>query len=484
MIPGRHLLLLAAIALFAATVFVVDLVTPVGIEVWVLYLPVILAPVWINNARLVIAASAFCSVLVVVGVFFSPPGKNPPWWDLLNRGMGLATLWLMTFAGITIARRSVQVAETMTNLRVAIARHQQAERALSRSEERLRLAAAGAGMGAWEVDLISGEVIWSDTHFRMLGYQPRPGGQATKEMWLERIHPDDVDRVLEAREQARRKRSLYGLEFRIRRASDNQIVWLAVFGRHVYDDAGEAIRFAGVSFDITQRKELEQEVLEVAAQEQRRIGLELHDRVGQELTGLGLMANALSQRLDDSGGVLPIARRLVEGLARVHEQVRVLSHGLVPVQVEADGLRAALEDLAARATEQSGITVGFDCPAPAEAPNHATATQVFHIAQEAVSNALRHGQPHRIDLSLRADGHGLTLRVEDDGVGIFERPESSSGMGLRIMEYRAGLIGGLLRIDPCSTGGTIVTCTVPRSDDDDQEELRRSNGHRESADRR
>src|SRR5262249_5016524 len=156
------------------------------------------------------------------------------------------------------------------------------------------------------------------------------------------------------------------------------------------------------------------------------------------------------------------AARLVAGLDRVHQQVRSLAHGLAPVQVEAKGLWAALDDLATSASEQSGIPVTFDCPEWGEVPNHATATQLFRIAQEAVSNALRHGQPRHVHVTLLFAPEGLRLSIEDDGAGMQGRPEESNGMGLRIMQYRAGLLGGLLQVGAAKGGGTVVTCALPR----------------------
>src|SRR5262249_40855238 len=160
-------------------------------------------------------------------------------------------------------------------------------------------------------------------------------------------------------------------------------------------EGGNATRFLGVAFDITRRKELEREavqreVLAMAAREQRQIGQELHDGVGQALTGLGLMAQSLAQRLADSGADgapgQRVALRLVAGIDSVHQQVRELSRGLIPVHVESRGLSAALDDLAASTTEASGIPVTAECPEWVELPDHATATHLFRIAQEAVSN--------------------------------------------------------------------------------------------------
>jgi signal transduction histidine kinase len=437
--------------------------------VWVLYLPLILAPVLFNRVRDVIVVSAMCSALTISDMLVSPLGHNPLWTVVLNRAMGLTAIWLMTIAGIMIVKRSRQVTETMNQLRAAVAGQEQAQQALSSSEARLRLAAAGAGMGTWDVDLRSGDAIWSETQFRMLGYEPAPEGEASWDMWLSRIHPDDLERVLVGHDQAWRKRAQFGLEFRIRRAASTEIAWLAVFGRYEYDPSGEMTRFRGVSFDITKRKELEHEALEIVAREQQRIGQELHDSVGQELTGLGLIANSIAQRFQESDPANRVARRLTAGIERVQQQVRDLSHGLVPFQVEASGLRGALKDLAVRAGEQSGIHFSFRSPESVEELDQTTARQLFRIAQEAVNNAIRHGQPQNVHMVLDWHTEGLQLRVEDDGAGMPAGTGIGDGMGLRIMEYRAGLVGGVIRIEPRAGGGTRVTCSVPRRYEDVEE---------------
>jgi PAS domain S-box-containing protein len=228
--------------------------------------------------------------------------------------------------------------------------------------------------------------------------------------------------------------------------------------------------FTGILRDVSARKELEGEVLQATALEQRRIGQELHDSVGQELTGLGLMADALAQRLA-SGALSPaevkLATRVSDGLQRALAQVRALSHGLVPVDVDPEGLRAALEDLAARSGEQSGTPCVFESSGPVQLADAASATHLFRIAQEAVGNALRHGHATRLRLALRGGPGSLTLTVEDDGTGLPEAPADGKGLGLRLMRYRAGLIGGTLAIGPASDAGrgTLVTCVLPRSDD-------------------
>ena len=397
-------------------------------------------------------------------------------------------IWLSAYRGIMLCNRSIQLAKALADLRQETETRRQAEQVLSEHEERLRLAMQGAGMGTWDVNFRTGKGVWSETHFRMLGYESGPSGEASHEMWLCRVHPDDRGHVLEAQEKARRERSLYSAEYRICRPESQHLMWLAVFGRFLYDAQNEAVRFLGVSFDITRRKELEyevlrSEVLRSTAREQQQIGQELHDGVGQELTGLGLMAQALVQRLPEAAQEKRIATRLVAGLDQVHRKVRELARGLIPVHVETRGLSAALDDLATRTSEQSGISVTSECPGWVELPDHQTATEMFRIAQEAVTNALRHGRPRQIRMTLLSEPDGLRLRIKDDGIGIQGRPKECVGLGLRIMEYRAGLISGELQIGSSERGGTIVTLTLPWSESNGTKKPGTQAGRSENLDR-
>jgi signal transduction histidine kinase len=295
-------------------------------------------------------------------------------------------------------------------------------------------------------------------------------------------------RVFEAREQARQGRSAYSIEFRINRADNGKMVWLAVFGRYHYNESGEAVRFIGVAFDITQRKKLEREVLErevlaIAAREQRQIGQELHDSVGQVLTGLGFMARSLVQRLPEAAAEKHIALRLVAELENVHQKVRELSRGLIPVHVESRGLLEALDDLAKRTTESSGISVSSECAEWVEVPDHETATQLYRIAQEAVSNALRHGRPRHIRMTLLTESKRLRLSIQDDGIGIQRGPIHGEGLGFRIMQYRAGLIGGVLQIRSSQGDGTVVLCVLPRSNGNGENQTEHWLGQGEGFDR-
>lgn len=244
--------------------------------------------------------------------------------------------------------------------------------------------------------------------------------------------------------------------------------------------------FAGVVRDISQRKELERSVLEIAAAEQRRIGQELHDGTGQELTGLTLFAAALQKSLEGVttevvGGrrlrcldepafehLQTSTRRLVLGLGEAIRHVRELSHGVMPVQIDAEGLRSALEELAMSLDGRDGTVCRFRCHGPVAVADNTVATHLFRIAQEAVSNALRHGQAREVEVALVGDDRQIVLAVCDNGTGFDPAARGqpggvTSGKGLRIMEYRASAIGGIMQIDRSDLGGVCIKCLLPQS---------------------
>jgi signal transduction histidine kinase len=473
----RRILVLIAVALYSATVLVADFITPMGIEVWVLNLPLLLVPILVRSTRMVVGVTLLCTAIVIAGSTISPPGNNPPSWDILNRGMGLGAMLLIAVMARHIINTTTQLDAAMERLRREIAGHIETTRAKAQSEERLRLAVEGAQMGTFDINLRTGRLLGSETHVQMLGLQPTSDGEYPLDTWLSWVHPDDQARVQKARDDALRQRSLYSVEYRIQRADTAAIVWLAVFGCFHYDETGQAVRFTGVSFDITHRKELEgeirrkelaRELLEITNREQQHIGHELHDGVGQELTGLGLMAQTLTQRLPETSAEKRVASRLVGGLNHLHEQLRSLARGLLPVEVESKGLWAALDDLAARTSEHSGVAVTFDCSEWLEMPDHAASVELFRITQEAVSNALRHGRPRSIGVAILSQPAGLCLRIQDDGIGIPDPPATSRGLGIRIMQYRAESIHADLCIKPAAEGGTVVTVILPRRRSNDQ----------------
>ncbi len=178
------------------------------------------------------------------------------------------------------------------------------------------------------------------------------------------------------------------------------------------------------------------------------------------------MAKDLSERLASEGAAREgeLAEKLARGIADVNVHVRSLSRGLVPVDVDAEGLMAALEDLA-RTVEQRyrSWTCTFECPQTVEVADDDVATHLYRIAQEGVVNAVKHSGGNRIRIRLERDDHELLLEVCDNGTGIGESSRETAGAGMRIMEHRCSLVGGKLAVTSGEDGGTVVICRIPMS---------------------
>jgi two-component system, chemotaxis family, CheB/CheR fusion protein len=219
--------------------------------------------------------------------------------------------------------------------------------------------------------------------------------------------------------------------------------------------------------NITRRKELEHEVVEIASLEQRRIGQDLHDTVSQELTALDMLAGNLAEALrSDPWNASPLADRLIRGLKRSQQELRAVILGLLPVAVDSEGLMAALSDLASRTDQEEDVTCVFDCPQPVLVEDNLIATQLYLIAQEAVHNAVKHARCRNIRISVES-GNRLILQVRDDGIGIPDRPaEDHEGLGLHIMQNRAAIIRATLTIEPAKPAGTMLTCALARRSDE------------------
>lgn len=216
--------------------------------------------------------------------------------------------------------------------------------------------------------------------------------------------------------------------------------------------------------DITQRRSLEKEVLNVATEEQRKIGQDLHDGTGQELTGLGMIADTLMLSLHrQESDEKVIADKLAKGIKRVLHQIKSLARGLNPVDISPDGLRSALFEMTTHAEDLYGIHCSCQIDGEIEVRDNQVATQLFRIAQEATTNAAKHSKGSKITIDLRLDGAEIVLAVSDDGVGISPNREKGFGMGLRSMKYRAGLIGGAFEVNRIDIGGTKVSCRIPHS---------------------
>ena len=221
--------------------------------------------------------------------------------------------------------------------------------------------------------------------------------------------------------------------------------------------------FTGFIRDITERKQLEKEILEISDREQRRIGQDLHDGLCQHLAGIELMSQVLAQKLEAKSKIH--AQQVSEIASHVRDAIshtRSLARGLSPVTIESEGLTSALNELATNTEKIFHIACHCDFDEPVDIPDHSAATHLFRIAQEAVSNAIKHGKAGRVAISLRNARGRVVLKISDNGAGMPKRPAQNKGMGLRIMQTRASMIGGTMAIEPNGDGGVDVTCSVPR----------------------
>jgi signal transduction histidine kinase len=234
------------------------------------------------------------------------------------------------------------------------------------------------------------------------------------------------------------------------------------------DEVGElATAFSDMATNLREREReqlrLEREVLEISESEQRRIGRDLHDGIGQRLTAASMAANAAVATLQkDAPAHAARVEEIGRQLREVIVETRALCHGLVPVALAEDGLANALRSLAENTT-RSAVRCVFEQYRPVRVTDEFVAGHLYRITQEAVNNALKHASPTEIRIALEADDPFLLLEVDDDGDGVNVDTLARSGdggIGLQVMRYRAQLIGGTLEIVPAPAGGLRVSCRV------------------------
>ena len=219
--------------------------------------------------------------------------------------------------------------------------------------------------------------------------------------------------------------------------------------------------FTGFIRDITERKRLEKENLEISEREQRRIGQDLHDGLCQQLAGIEMLSQVLAKKLAPNAKAAARANAIAGAVREAISQTRLLARGLSPVTLESEGLMSALAELALNTEKMFLIRCDFHCAETVKYSDHAAATHLFRIAQEAVSNAIKHGHAKKIAIRLDAGAEHLQLSVSDNGTGFPQSKPTSRGMGLHIMQSRIGMVGGSLRIENLGEGGARVSCTAP-----------------------
>lgn len=274
--------------------------------------------------------------------------------------------------------------------------------------------------------------------------------------WTRYVAEDDVPRLLEYHAKRREDPAAAprNYEFKIRNKDGGLL--------HVYMTIamipGTRQSIASM-VDITAIKQLEKEVLDISERERQKIGYELHDDLGQHLIGIDVMTKVLRTKLESIS--LEEARYASEINLLVKEAIektRRLARGLCPVHLTSHGLESSLEELAASTSSIFNILCTFDCPRHIPIRDNTLATHLYYIAKESIHNAIEHGKSTKIWIELLNNSGNISLSILDDGIGMKDTSKAS-GIGLRIMNYRARMIGASLRIESDKGSGTLVTCT-------------------------
>jgi PAS domain S-box-containing protein len=378
---------------------------------------------------------------------------------------------------------------------VDLSERKQAEKALQKSEERLRAIINQSNAGIANCAL-NGRFLFANWKFReMLGYTDSE--MATRTIFTI-THPDDVDITKRRFGEMVQKSKPIEIEKRYIR-KDGSLIWVNVCDTPVLDGAGKPVSAVAVAFDITQRKKaedalrksktlleervrertrqlrvankdlqdeivrrkgLEGEILEISDREQQRLGQEIHDGLCQHLTAVAFMARSIALRLKnhrviDAGDIEKIAQ-LVNDAAT---DTRNLSRALHRIDVDSAGFVTALEDLVDREIWQ--IPCRLEVKPSFRIEDDVAAGELYRIAREAVINANKHSEGREIVIKLERAGREMVLRVTDDGVGFPRDSKTKRGLGAHIMGYRARLMGARLEIDSPKRGGTRVSCYLP-----------------------
>lgn len=389
--------------------------------------------------------------------------------------------------------------QSLVSLGQDITAQKSAEESLKASEEIHRLVAESSHTGYWDWDLTSGDVYFSRIYKEQLGYEEHEIGKSVEE-WRRLCHPEDFQTVTRKLLVSLADPSVrFNTELRMLHKNGS---WRWIWCQAVVlrDEKSNPLRMIGTHIDLTERKQteerirhlnteledrvvqrtkelratvqtleteiaarrrLEQEVLETSEREQSRLGQDLHDDLGQQLAAIGILVQMLEAKLkkqkhpdaSDATELTVLCRNALEA-------TRNLARSFYPVELERAGLQLAIEALAHRTEAVTDVICDTRFSARFQPPE-AAAIHLYRIAQESITNAIKHGKARRILIEGKERAGMLQLTITDDGTGFEPKPDST-GLGLNIFQYRARLIGAEVEVKRASQrGGCRVTCLLP-----------------------
>lgn len=377
-----------------------------------------------------------------------------------------------------------------------------AEEDLRLSQQHLDLALQSAQMGYWAWDLKSNTMTSSGNLEFFHGRRDGFFGGSIRD-FIASVHPEDREMVWKTFEQAMADRCDYNVEFRSI-WPDESVHWINARGQIFYDEDREPDQMIGLGIDITERKQteealeainsqleqmvlertlelaeanqnlqseirerqkVEREALEIIQKEQKRFSAQLHDGLCQSLAGTMMLAKASVQKLEKQKvGEVQELKNVIELINQSVSEARDLARGLFPVELESNSLMLSLKGLASRSEQLFQVSCEFQCPVPILIGDNVIATHLYRIAQEAINNAVNHGEAKKLKLSLLERDGRVLLQLVDDGKGMSQDFNFSPGIGLHIMKYRARMMDAELRFEP-GAEGTVFSCELPVPDE-------------------
>ncbi len=326
--------------------------------------------------------------------------------------------------------------------------------------------------GLWQEILRNPQVmIWMSNPQMQFVNATQPGlefyGISLEELWVadwkNYIHPEDLGQVQQYYALALMEHPVIKQEYRAKKHT-GEYAWLLDISYPRFAPSGEFTGYVGSIVDITEQiireKSLKEEIAKISEWEQNRIGEDLHDGLAQVVLGISLKAMIMENKLKRRD--LPeflVAQEIANESSRVLGSLRKLSQALFPAELSQQEFCGSLRNLVESHSQEHGIKMTLNVDPAAVPPVPEQALLLFRIAQEAVTNAVRHGRANRIHVSLRIGYPGSNvLEVADDGIGISGDPRAAGGLGLRLIDYRAGILGAEIEIGRSRKGGTVLKC--------------------------
>ncbi len=321
-----------------------------------------------------------------------------------------------------------------------------------------------AGLALWEawgdsMELIELELgAGAQSVFPLEPAQRQPGA-----LWIESVYPPDRDKLYSLLSTPKSKHRSRSVDYRLI-VGEGELLWVRHWQLSRTSTRDGRYRLRGLLMAITERKHLEWECLRVSERECNRIGQELHDDLCQVLAGVTFMTRVIGQNASKPGANLAAEiHELNQELLGATDRVRSMARGLFPVQLSYSTLRRALTEFAQQTKLRFPVKFTLHLPRRLAPHSPEQIIHIYRIAQESVSNSVRHGKATAIRLVVTTDHQMVRMAVEDNGTGFPVNGARPEGIGMHVMQYRARVLGGELQCGNLSPTGAVVEVTYPSS---------------------